>query len=149
MPIDNSGGSGIGSPHARSSSRYASCQFLASFSGCTQDQSHPGDRQHNLMILTTLRVSSLINTEHSFLFVVINGKVSTTAMNKISQLRPRKETSPSIVNGKVSRKPYRDIRSREYLTADEIQALMHAAGEIGRHGHRDKTIILTAYRHAL
>ena len=26
---------------------------------------------------------------------------------------------------------------------------MHAAGEIGRHGHRDKTIILTAYRHAL
>lgn len=42
-----------------------------------------------------------------------------------------------------------DVRSREYLTEDEVESLVKAARETGRHGHRDSTIILFAYRHGL
>lgn len=42
-----------------------------------------------------------------------------------------------------------DIRSREHLTPDEVDRLMAAASKLGRHGHRDKTLILMMYRHAL
>jgi type 1 fimbriae regulatory protein FimE len=58
-------------------------------------------------------------------------------------------TSPSIENGKVTRKPYKELRSREYLTPNEVEQLMQAAKNAGRYGHRDKTLILIAYRHAL
>jgi len=40
-------------------------------------------------------------------------------------------------------------RSREHLTAAEIEALIGAARRLGRHGHRDATMILLAYRHGL
>lgn len=42
-----------------------------------------------------------------------------------------------------------DVRSREYLTASEVDDLMRAAGSIGRHRHRDRTLILIGYRHGL
>ena len=42
-----------------------------------------------------------------------------------------------------------EVRSREYLTEDEVQALVKAAKVTGRHGHRDATLILVAYRHGL
>lgn len=42
-----------------------------------------------------------------------------------------------------------DRRSREFLTATEVESLMEAASKVGRHGHRDATIILIAFRHAL
>jgi type 1 fimbriae regulatory protein FimE len=61
-------------------------------------------------------------------------------------------STPSIKNGKVappSRKKNTDLRPREYLTSSEIELLMKAAKSIGRHGHRDSTLILIAYRHAL
>ncbi len=41
-----------------------------------------------------------------------------------------------------------DLRSREYLTENEIEALMDAARQ-NRHGHRDATMILVAFRHGL
>ena len=41
------------------------------------------------------------------------------------------------------------MRSREYLTEAEVGKLMKAARATGRHGHRDATLILIAYRHAL
>ena len=58
---------------------------------------------------------------------------------------------PSILNGKVppTRIPNRARRSREYLTESEVNALMAAAKGSGRHGHRDATLILIAYRHGL
>jgi type 1 fimbriae regulatory protein FimE len=59
---------------------------------------------------------------------------------------------PSIENEKVTlpaRKKNKDLRPREYLTGSEIEQLMKAARNIGRHGHRDSTLILIAYRHAL
>ena len=62
---------------------------------------------------------------------------------------PMAKQAPITVNRKVTRKPYKDIRSREYLTPDELEKLMAAAVGAGRHGHRDKTLVLIAYRHAL
>lgn len=41
------------------------------------------------------------------------------------------------------------VRSREYLTPNEVARLMEAAGTIGRHRLRDRTLVLLVYRHAL
>jgi integrase len=46
------------------------------------------------------------------------------------------------------RAPNAELRSREYLTPAEIERLMKVARE-GRHGQRDATLILIAYRHGL
>lgn len=40
-------------------------------------------------------------------------------------------------------------RSREYLTAAEVESLTSMAKRLGRHGHRDATMIQLAYRHGL
>jgi type 1 fimbriae regulatory protein FimE len=48
------------------------------------------------------------------------------------------------------RKPKNEeVRSREHLTPDEVESLIQAAKKIGRHGHRDSTLIMLAYRHGL
>lgn len=60
------------------------------------------------------------------------------------------KNAPNIVNRKVPlRLKNTDYRSREYLTESEVEQLIDAAGRIGRHGHRDATIILLSYRHGL
>jgi integrase len=41
-----------------------------------------------------------------------------------------------------------ELRTREYLTEHEVEALMAAARQ-NRHGHRDATMILLAFRHGL
>ena len=41
-----------------------------------------------------------------------------------------------------------ELRSREYLTAAEVEKLIKAARN-GRYGHRDATLILIAFRHGL
>src|SRR5437660_11102972 len=41
-----------------------------------------------------------------------------------------------------------DLRTREYLTEHEIEALMAAARQ-NRYGHRDATMVLIAFRHGL
>jgi type 1 fimbriae regulatory protein FimB/type 1 fimbriae regulatory protein FimE len=41
-----------------------------------------------------------------------------------------------------------DVRTREYLTEAEIDRLLTAA-KANRHGHRDSTMVLVAYRHGL
>jgi integrase len=46
------------------------------------------------------------------------------------------------------RAPNAELRSREYLTPAEIERLMKVARE-GRHGQRDASLILIAYRHGL
>jgi len=72
-------------------------------------------------------------------------------MSKVVPFRRLDGPVPNTLNGKVPplRQPNKAVRSREYLTADEVEALMTAAGKIGRHRHRDKTLILVAYRHGL
>jgi integrase len=47
------------------------------------------------------------------------------------------------------RPPNTDLRPREYLVPDEVQALLKAAETRGRYGHRDKTLLLLMYRHGL
>jgi type 1 fimbriae regulatory protein FimE len=74
--------------------------------------------------------------------------------SKVIPLRGKKADVPNTENGKVvppSRKNQRnkDVRPREYLTEDEVDQLMTAAATCGRHGHRDRTLILIAFRHAL
>jgi site-specific recombinase XerD len=46
------------------------------------------------------------------------------------------------------RKPNADLRTREHLTPHEVERLIEAARG-NRHGHRDATMILVAYRHGL
>ena len=38
---------------------------------------------------------------------------------------------------------------RRYLTEREVERLMDTARKLNRHGHRDSTMILTAYRHGM
>lgn len=53
------------------------------------------------------------------------------------------------LNKPPRRVPYAERRSREYLTPSEVERLIKGAEGVGRHGHRDATMILIAYRHAL
>ena len=72
-------------------------------------------------------------------------------MSAVIQLKPQATQTPSTENGKVPprRQKNRDVRSREYLTDKEVTRLQEAAKRVGRHGHRDATLILLAYRHGL
>ena len=45
--------------------------------------------------------------------------------------------------------PYTERRTREHLLPDEVDALLEAAASSGRFPHRDSTLILMMYRHAL
>src|SRR6516165_10763470 len=63
--------------------------------------------------------------------------------------------APTTIIGTVAdrRRPPRrkrnaEVRAREYLTDGEIARLIDAAGR-NRHGHRDATMVLVAYRHGL
>ena len=63
----------------------------------------------------------------------------------------RKIKSPPIEKRTVAmpvRPKNADARTREYLTDDEVERLTEAA-KGNRHGHRDATMILVAYRHGL
>ena len=61
-----------------------------------------------------------------------------------------KLVTPAILNrtAMLRRPPNRDLRTREHLTETEVERLMKAASG-NRYGHRDATMILTAYRHGL
>jgi integrase len=59
--------------------------------------------------------------------------------------------APGAVNGTVappSRRRNAEVRTREYLTEAEVNRLIAATGN-NRHGHRDATMVLVAYRHGL
>lgn len=45
--------------------------------------------------------------------------------------------------------PNLEQRTREHLFPHEVAAMIKAAKQVGRHGHRDSTLILLAYRHGL
>jgi len=47
------------------------------------------------------------------------------------------------------RHKHTDVRSREHLTPAEVAKLRKAARSLGRHGERNDTMILLAYRHGL
>ena len=74
-----------------------------------------------------------------------------STVSNVVPLRGTKTARPSIENGKVPplRRPNKDLRSREYLTTEEVDQLMASARSVGRHSHRDSTLILVAFRHGL
>lgn len=70
----------------------------------------------------------------------VNGKVAKAAPKR----KPTPKGNPPPV-----RRLNSDIRSREHLTPHEVDRVMKAAGNVGRHGHRDRCLVLIAYRHGL
>jgi len=67
------------------------------------------------------------------------------AKTALKVVRPRAEIRTVAM---PRRRKNADLRTREYLTEDEVQ-LLAAAAKANRHGHRDATMILVAYRHGL
>ena len=77
-------------------------------------------------------------------------------------MRPLPVRGPTIINRKVpledlpvpklafpKRHKHTEVRSREHLTPTEVDKLRKAARSLGRHGDRNDTMILLAYRHGL
>ena len=103
----------------------------------------------------------------------LNGSVRLRGMAKASRKAAAAKSSPTLENGKVrlrrrTEEPYKrrsqgtpspsipprrtsnlDRRTREYLTPAEVEKLLQASSQVGRHGARDRTLILLAYRHGL
>jgi len=82
----------------------------------------------------------------------LNGKVGRLAMGQVVDLPTRRRKAPIAVNGKVTpprRRTNREVRSREYLTPDEVVQLIARAGASGRHRGRDQTLLTLMYRHGL
>jgi type 1 fimbriae regulatory protein FimE len=80
------------------------------------------------------------------------GKVVRRAVSLGAQLHAVPGPALTIENGKVApprRVPNRARGTREHLVPTEVDPLTTAAGRLGRHGHRDATLILLAYRHGL
>ena len=73
-------------------------------------------------------------------------------MSTVVAFKHTKSSAPSIENGKVvppRRVTNLERRSREHLTPGEVERLIVAAAKEGRHGLRDATLVLIAYRHGL
>jgi type 1 fimbriae regulatory protein FimE len=68
---------------------------------------------------------------------------------KSSVVKPTIEKRKVVGGGAGGRLPNTAYRSREHLTPSEVEALVKAAGSVGRYGHRDATLMLLAYRHGL
>ena len=58
--------------------------------------------------------------------------------------------APTTENRTVApqRPPNSDLRTREHLTADEVEKLIEAT-KANRYGYRDALMVLLAYRHGL
>jgi type 1 fimbriae regulatory protein FimB/type 1 fimbriae regulatory protein FimE len=71
-------------------------------------------------------------------------------MSHYATSRPSNHAGSTIVNWKVLvRRKNAEYRNREYLSEKEVNAVITAATHVGRHGLRDATLILIAYRHGL
>ena len=66
-------------------------------------------------------------------------------MNATSDANASTTVKGTVARGRL---PNTHYRTREYLTEREIERLIKAAGH-NRHGHRDATMILLAFRHGL
>jgi integrase len=105
--------------------------------------------------------------------MILNGNVIFPPMAKPSGKSATNKRAPTLVNGKDGsrrrttktsaprsratlgsplpprRQSNASRRKREYLTPDEVDKVLQAASRRGRHGARDRTLILLAYRHGL
>jgi integrase len=69
---------------------------------------------------------------------------SASLTSSLPSNRPRHRRVPPL-----RKPPNTHWRSREYLTPAEVETLIRTARHLGRHGHRDATMIQLAYRHGL
>ena len=79
--------------------------------------------------------------------ILQNGKVRSRGRNR-KALEPRSRATP-YSPFPPRRTSNLDRRTREYLTPAEVEKLLQASAKVGRHGARDRTLILLAYRHGL
>jgi type 1 fimbriae regulatory protein FimE len=71
-------------------------------------------------------------------------------MSTHTDFKVQDQQAPIIEKRKVPiRQTNAAYRSREYLTEKEVERLMESAARLGRHGLRDASLILLAYRHGL
>jgi len=70
----------------------------------------------------------------------------TKPMLKLVPQEPPPINILQVPRSTPTRLPNAAYRSREYLTPTEMDALLEAARKM-RHGHRDSTMLLIAYRH--
>jgi type 1 fimbriae regulatory protein FimB/type 1 fimbriae regulatory protein FimE len=66
-----------------------------------------------------------------------------------AQLTKVRELNLDSPNRSRNNRKYKEVREREYLYEHEVEAMLKVAKAVGRHGHRDATFILLAYRHGL
>jgi type 1 fimbriae regulatory protein FimE len=79
--------------------------------------------------------------------MLVNGKEPIPGRNtKAAGRRSRAAPSTALPPRRQSNL---DRRTREYLTPAEVEKLLQASAKVGRHGARDRTLILLAYRHGL
>ena len=78
---------------------------------------------------------------------LVNGKVALRRRNRKPLERRARSTPGSPLPPRRLSNAAR--RKREYLTPDEVDKLLQASSKLGRHGARDRTLILIAYRHGL
>lgn len=71
----------------------------------------------------------------------------TSAVNGLKA--PARTRRTTVKRRVPSRRPYAEVRTREYLTPREVDAVLRAARAAGRHGPRDHALILVGYRHGL
>ena len=72
--------------------------------------------------------------------------MTTQVIRLVSAVRPKGAERP--MRAMPERKPNAAYRTREHLTAAEVEILTEEAKK-NRYGHRDATMILVAYRHGL
>jgi integrase len=70
-----------------------------------------------------------------------DNNTSTKAFRLVTPANKKRTVAPR-------RRPNGDYRTREHLTATEIEKLIGATKD-NRHGHRDATMVLVAFRHGL
>jgi hypothetical protein len=81
--------------------------------------------------------------------MIQHGTLTEAPTSKAAHLHGGTPSRPAPVNGKVQwpapprRVPNRERRTREHLTPTEAERLIAAAGKVGRHGHRDSTLLLS------
>ena len=83
-----------------------------------------------------LRESSTPEGHGNARVVEVAFRTPTTPFRECSNHPPRKPRNS-------------DRRSREFLTPTEVESVIKAAEGVGRHGHRDATMILVGFRHGL
>jgi type 1 fimbriae regulatory protein FimB/type 1 fimbriae regulatory protein FimE len=81
-------------------------------------------------------------------FKQLNEQSNGMTQGTIVMLRHQRKRSERTVQP-PTRKPNSELRTREYLTPDEVDRLVAAVGASGRHRSRDQALLTLMYRHGL